>query len=416
MQYFRNSELAKRYRVHPTTVAKWIEAAADGKLKLALHQARGRSYVANTSANVATIDRLVADRKKFVNRGGRRVVRPPAHLYENYSNEQIADIMSNLTSHREIPTQYSYVDGGASYWDVYAHRLIAQNIPSTLTSTILLLESNLDNLDRLLAGHRRVNVIDLGVGNALPIRGLLAHLVERGALGRYIAIDISTDMLKIAGGNITRWFGDSVSFEAHQRDLSSERFRDLIADDFLAGDEAVAPVNLVLLLGGTLSNFRDPDDVLRNIHNSMMPGDLFLHSLKLDTPQSRQHFDSSNLKLSTEGPASRHTRMLEQLGIDESCYEIETNFDEQLMARFVRARLKVALSIEFTFGKVTRHVELNKDDRILLLRIWHRDVFDVVGQLARTGFGLLQASQTSDHEYLLTVSDLNADTNADTND
>ncbi len=404
MQYFRNAELAKLYHVHQSTVANWIEAATSGKLKLTLHEHGGRRYIANTASNIATIEKLVAERKKFVNSGGHKLIRPGAQFYKNYTREQIADIISNLTTYREVPVQYSYIGGGASYWDEYAWRLVDQD-RGTIKNTIQLLDSNLGSLDRLIGNRKRVNVVDLGVGNALPIQGILQYLVERGILGRYIAIDVSAQMLEIAERNIKQWFGDSVIFEGYQRDMTCERFKDLLVDDYLAGG-ADESINLVFLLGGTLLNFRNPDDVLRIINNSMMPGDLLIHCVKLDTPQSRRYFDFSNVRLGEDKPPSQYTYMLEQLNIDQSCYELEAYFDEELKARFLKARLKVALTIEFDLGDALRRVELGKNEHITLLRIWHRDVWGAINQFMKNGFGLLQASQTSNHEYLLTISDL----------
>ena len=116
--------------------------------------------------------------------------------------------------------------------------------------------------------------------------------------------------------------------------------------------------------------------VLRLIKAGMMPGDLLMHSLKLDTPQSRLHFDFSF------GPGKQRTRqMLELLNIDESYYDLEGAFDEPLNARFVRARLKVALTIRFNVAGLIRDVELHKGEAVLLLRVWHRNAVDVVNQL-----------------------------------
>lgn len=405
MQYFKNSELAETYHIHKTTIANWIEAANDGKLSLTLHESRGRRYhIAKTTANVAVIERLVADRKKHA--PNRKVVRPAPRLYKYYSKAQIADIISSLTVHREIPSQYSYIDGGAEYWDRYAQRIMGLDTPNSVRSTVQLLESNLVNLDGLLGGHQKVNVVDLGVGNGLPIRGVLAHLLQQGLLNRYIAIDISAEMLEIARRNVDEWFGGSVAFEGHQRDITCDRFNDLLAEDYLVGGKD-GLINVVFLLGGTLSNFRDPGDVLRTINSSMMPNDLLVQSLKPDTERSRRQFDFTNLKTEKDRPASQVRYMLATLGIDDSCYELEGYFDETQKARVVRARLTMALSMEFEFGDETRRVELGKDDSILLLRIKHLTALDVVQQFTTNGFGLLLLAQMADHGYMLTVSDVN---------
>jgi uncharacterized SAM-dependent methyltransferase len=79
-------------------------------------------------------------------------------------------------------------------------------------------------------------------------------------------------------------------------------------------------------------------------------------------------------------------------------------FDGQGRKRYIRIRLKVALTVRFTFDKGDRSVEFNKNDTVLLWRYWHQTAQEVVNQLNRNDFYTLQTSQTEDQEYMLTVS------------
>lgn len=400
MQYFKNSELTKTYNVSFAAVGNWINASKKGKLDLQLHEAGGRHYIANTVKNLKLIDTMVRERKKYLNTRALKVVTPSPEFYKLYSPTQVVEIAASIDTYREIPLKYSYFDDGADYFDRYTKRLLNEETPNTLKETIELLAANRESLDRLLRGRKQVNVIDLGVGNALPVKGLLSHLLEKDVLGRYVAVDTSKGLLAIAEHNIKEWFGERVRFEGHIRDIAYDRFNDLLVDDSLDADDSL---NLVLFLGGTLSNFRVPSDVLRTIYNSMSPGDLFVHSLKLDTPNSRRFFDvlfETQLRLP-----------LDLLNVDPSWYEVERFFDEKQKARFIRVRLTVALSITFELGNGQRCLEFNKGETILIGRYWHQNALDVFSQLDRTGFNLLQASITQGHEYILTVSEIKTGTN-----
>ncbi|HWZ65558.1 MAG TPA: L-histidine N(alpha)-methyltransferase [Patescibacteria group bacterium] len=400
MQYFKNAELTKLYNVSFTAVSNWIEAAQKNRLDLQLHQVEDKFYVANTAKNQALIEEMVQERKKYLTTRALKVVTPSLDFYKRYSREQILDLISNITVHREVPLQFTYFDEGAHHWDRYARWMLNEKTPNTLRDTIELLESNIDSIDRLLQGRKHINVIDLGVGNALPIKDLLAHLLKRGTLNRYIAIDISKEMLSIAEQNIKEWFGGAVRFEGYIRDITSDRFKDLLSDDYLSQDE---PLNLVALFGGTLPNFHSPGDVLRTIYNSMEPGDLFIHALKLDTPDTRRIFDLSEEKT----PLNTQFRLLpDLLNIDESWYDVEQFFDEQDQARTIRIRLKIELSIRFDFGDKKRMVNFKKGDTITLWRYGHFSATNIISLLAANGFPLLQSSQTSDHTFLLTVCDI----------
>lgn len=406
MQYYKNIEISRRYHVSLTAVAKWIDAAKQGRVKLQLHHVGLRSYIANTTKNQLVMDELAKQGKKFINSRSRKVVRPAARFYELYSSKEIFDIIANIEKHREIPLQYAYFDGGADFWDKYMQKLLSDDTPNTLTSTIRLLELAQNSLANLIGEHRHVNVLDLGVGNAMPVRGLLSNLLAQGRLNRYIAIDDSRAMLDIAERNVKEWFDGRVHFEGHVRDILTDPFDDLLAIESYDGSDSI---NLVLLLGGTLSNLRAPEHTLQLIHRSMGRRDLLVFSRKLDTLRARTFFDFNPDDSVAPLPPSQ--KMIpDLLNIDESFYDVEQLFDPSDQARYIRIRLKVTLSIVFEVGGRERTVTLEKGAALLLWRARHQNTFDVIREFDRNSFELLNASKTRDNEYVLLVYEVKDDT------
>lgn len=393
MKYFRNFEIANIYHVSQSGVGKWVESARRGNLDIELHEQDGKFYIANTAKNLATIESLTKENKKYVNTNSRKVVKPSPRFYELYGTQQVADIVANLDTYREIPLQYSYFDGGANYWDKYAAKMYEEAVPNTLNNNVQLLDSNYKNIDRLIGKHQRVNVIDLGVGNALPVKNLLGNLLDKGILNRYIGIDISKDMLKVAERNIRKWYGDKINVETYARDIGRESFSDLLVDDYFTDGIKEAPLNMVLLFGGTINNFRNPHDVLRLVNNSMAADDLFVSSMKLDTTNSRRFFV----------PFDTHRMTLDLLNFDSSWYEVEGFFDPERRSRFMRIRLNVSISIEFELDKGKRSVDINKGETIITWRVLHQNYLDAINRLDKNGFNVLQSSMTRDKEYLLVV-------------
>lgn len=408
MIYFKHSELVDEYRVSLKTVHNWIDAAKQGKVDLRLHQENGKTYIANSPDNIAALKKLADKGKKYRNTLHQKVVTPQPEFYELYSQRQILDIISNLTIHREIPRQYNYMDGGAKSWDDWVNRLQIEEEANILKGTQELLHANLGSLDLLLQGGKRVNIIDLGVGNALPVKELLSHLLEMGMLHRYIGIDISEDMLRIAEKNIDEWFDGKVRFEGYVRDISYERFDDLLVSDSLNNDTGEV-INLVLLLGGTPMNFRSPQDVLNVIYGSMGEHDLLAYTDKPDTEASRRYFDF-NPKPGSIRLSPNHSFILGLMNIDQSLYDVEMGFNEQKRMRYIRIKLKAALSIKFKFESGERSVALEKGDTILLLRIWHQSIHEMIANFEEIGLTLLQSSLTKDRQFLLTISGVDTKT------
>lgn len=396
MKYFKNTELARLYHVSEKSVRNWIDAAEAGKLELQLHEERGRSYIANVTKNTAIIEKLVERGKKFKNTRGVKTIRPTQSFYDLYSTKQIMDIIASLTIHRETPLQYTYVDGGAEDWDKYAKRLVEEDAPNILNSTTKMIETTAENIDQLLGGRKKINVVDLGPGNGMPIKTVLERLVRQKRLGRYIPIDISQDMLTILEKNIKEWFGDSVAIESHLRDISYERFGDILATDFSDDDS----VNLVFLLGGTLANFRSPEQTLQTINHSMGEDDILMIGSYMDTPKTRRYFDyyTTDRKVPVQDGL-----ILDLLNIEESLYEVEQLFNEEKRARSISIRPTIDLRIEFELPGGMRQVELRKHEPILIWRHWHKNIVEVLTQLDQNDFDIMQSTKSPDGQYLLTA-------------
>jgi len=407
MIYFSNQELATTYHVSPRTVRNWIESAKTGKLNLSLQTKGERNYIANTSKNIVILESLAEKGKKYRPHRSQKTVSPQSVFYELYNQEQIYDIVSNLEVNREIPRQYNYFGAGANNWDNYANHLAEEEIQNNLTATIELLSSNEDYIDKLLIKYSQVNVIDLGVGNALPVRPFLNHLLEIGKLGRYIAVDISPSMLEIAENNINKWFDGKVKYEGYNLDIDRYRFDHFLADEYIKS-KAPQTANIILFMGGTIQNFRKPSSVLKVIHDSMGVNDFVIHQQKLDTHSSRRYFDfNPNPSHSTLAP--NHRFIFNLLNIDESFYEVDMGFDVEKSERYIRVILKIALSVRFKFSGGERIVNFDKNDVIMLWRARQNNALEIVSLLRENELYPLQVSQTDDQEYLLTVSRIKRD-------
>ncbi len=403
MKYFKNTELAKIYNVSEKSVRNWIESAQEGKIDLELSLYNDRHYVANTSKNTATIKALVENGKKYKNTRGYKVITPAADFYQIFNSKEIFDIISNLDVYREMPLQYSYFNGGATIWSAYVEKLSEENTPNSLTNTVSLLDYVTPSLDELLDKCQSINIIDVGPGNCFPVRKLLEHLIAQKRLNRYIAIDVSRDMLDIAERNIHSWFGTKANYEGYVKDINYERFDDLLVTDSF-GDEEKATRNVVLCLGSTLSNFRNPDQPLYTLHESMGKDDLLVFSKQLDTQNARRYFDFTTGPDNTSSLTPKAKMTLDLLGLEESLYTAEFYFDEKTMSRQCQVQLKVALSIEFQLGGKTKTIDFNKGEKILLWRHNHLNTLQTITQFDKNDFELLQAITSKDGEYLLSIS------------
>lgn len=405
MIYFKHADLSDKYHVSLKTVHNWIDGAKQGKVNLKLHSVTNRTYVANTPENLLILNDLADKGKKYRNTLHHKIIHPRDEFYEILSRRQVLDIITNLDVHREIPNQYNYLNSGADNWDQWTKRLADESTTTNiLKGTEELIHTNIQALDRLLDDNAKLNIIDLGVGNGYPVKELTEHFLKRGMLHRYIGVDISPSMLDMAEKNLRTWHGEEFPFEGYVRDFSRERFDDLLVDDML-NDEEDHITNLVLILGDTFNNFRSVSDALRATYSSMMKDDLIIYTTKPDTEMSRRYFDfNSKTNEANRSPNDLHTYVLNMLNIDKSLYALEMGFDKGKMMRYVRVKFLSSITIEFKFDGINRHVNIEKGDSVLLLRIRHLTATHVISEFEELGFTLLQSTLTKDRQFLLSIS------------
>lgn len=400
MFYLKSSEIQRNYHVSKTTVHNWISAAKQSKLSLELFEKNGKTYIVNSPDNLRLLEAISSEGKKKRNIRYVKTVKPSPTFFELYSRKQILDIINCLSIHREIPRQYNFIGEGANNWDAYTRQLMAKKVPNLLEKTIELINNNMSSIDMLLSGYDKVNIIDIGPGNALPVRDLLDHLLKQNKIHRYIAIDISKEMLNIVERNIKEWFGDKIRFEGYVRDITHERFDDLVADDML--NEEHRTINLALLLGATPMNFREPEYTFKVARDSLGSNDLLMYSDIPDSKAERTKFDSPvNSSVHLLSPNRRYVSDL--LNIDESFYEISAEYNEEKKMRYINVTLNTSLIIDFQSEGINRKVQFDKGDVILLWRAWCLSSMEIISDLEKPGFTLLQSSLTQDREYLLTI-------------
>lgn len=400
MQYFKNTDLAKLYPISEKAVRNWIKAAQAGHLDIALHKTAKRAYIANTPQNLAKIQQIVSERKKYSNRLTHKEILPSAKFYETYKEGDIFDIVNSIEVNREIPLQYSYFGAGARIWEDYVSQQLYEKLPSipAASSDIFLL--NKEYIEYLMRPFERINLVCIGAEVFSTLRPVLTYLSEKKQIGRVILIDTSGAMLRIAQKHMEEWFSDKILLEVVERDMRYERFHDILIHETLRED-VDQTLNIFLLAGSTIYNFQSPDETLKMIHHSLGRRDIFIHDIGLDS-ESRRSF-SLNFGLSNY-LSLRLEALLNLIGIDESLYEVEKFYDDESKKRIIRVRLNVSMTICFRFNDGMRLVHLNKGECITVFRYWHQSTESTLRKLDEAGFDLLHASHTKDNQYLMTIS------------
>jgi SAM-dependent methyltransferase len=324
------------------------------------------------------------------------VVAPIDTFYESYTPPQIQDIIRSLKEDQETPLEYTYIDGGAQVWDEYAKQQQRDNAANILGATVAFLELNAAPIEKAVEENTQLQVVDLGPGNGLPVRKMLQRMLENGRPISYVPIDISPDILTLVVKNMDEWFGqDTLPVRPFVKDITCEGFgKDVSVKEV---DEDVA--NLVMLLGGTLANFKSPSGLLKNIQSNLKQDDLFVYTGYLDTSHNRgqlHHYQQQPNKAPT-----RAGLILKYLGITESMYEVSQQFDEEERARTVNIIPNTDIHIEFDLPEGVHYVKLENDVPILIGRHRHWTMPELIGLFESCGLDVMHATKSNDRNFVM---------------
>lgn len=403
MKKYKNTELAKQYKVSEKTIRNWIAASHDKNINLQIIKDGTREYIVDTPNNHLLMEELSKKGKKYRNKKSLQVIEPKKELFEIYQENQIIDLISNLDVFHEIDLKYVYFRGGAEYWDDYFHRSLKEKGNNTPKNTILLMEQSYEYIFSLVKEYDHINIIDIGVGNAEPVKGLLDFLSEKKKLSKYIAIDYSQDIINIAKKNMQNWFGDNnFELEFHTRDITYDGIRDLL----FINTQNHNSINLVLFIGSTIENQRLNHSALNMIKNSIGVGDYFFLGQTLDSPSLKMML---NYNYQTQDPSHHREAFFyvpDMLNLNDSHYEVERFYDAKESARVVQLKLRVDIDLKFKFGKLDKVIHLNNKDTITVYRHKHHNFNDVINGLNEKGFQSVYAITSPDYGNIMVVSKL----------
>ncbi len=372
MYFFKNSELAKKYNVSNPTVGEWIKQAIIGNNFLQLIKVNEKYRILNNEHNHAELFKLSESGKKYRNKILSKSVELDDSFYDLYSSEEVIDMMNDLRFKKQVKIKHSYKGMGAKYWDDYYH---GGEYP-VKTSLLELLNNSFDDI-RYYTDKMKINLIDIGPGNAYPVKEVIEKLKEEFRIKKYIAVDISKDMNDIALSNIKNWFSD-LEVEDYIFDAENASFSEIL---FKHKAEAKDLVNLIFHFGSTMNNHDDRVRVLKNLRNGMTQNDILVIAMSLDTIENKGglgHYTNTEADL-------QDTWTLKTMGVDiENCY-LETKYDQNVNAKVKILELDKNYSIKYKVFGFENEVNLNKGDKINIWNHYLIDINNFIEELSKAG-------------------------------
>lgn len=394
MRYYKNIELSRRFGIGGNTISRWIQNSIDGKNTLEIVEKKQLTNdkpifrIISNAHNEKELLKLFQDGRSKTKVSLKKEVNINIDTLKIFSTKQISELINALED-KHIPLKFTYMNGGAEMWDEYIQESRKSGEHPTTKRTEQLLDSLYNNMDLINPENKKINFFDIGCGNFLPVQNYINTLNKKKMLNKYIAIDISQEMLEIAETQALKILRPDQIVKV-QRDFEIENFSDY-ANPFRDNDT----INIVAFIGSTIGNYTDQRTILTHLRESLIKDDLLIITNRLDTENAKTKFN--NILEKNE----RRLWIPAMLGIDTGEVQFHSIYDEKKDARVIAMKLDKDYSFTFTFpdSNAERKIYLYASDQIIL---WHHkmtSIEDIPMQFKRAGLEQILFLKTVEDNY-----------------
>ncbi len=366
--YKNNNEIASVFGVVEGTVRNWIKKSK--KLNIQTVEINNKIKIIRSKHNEILLKEIVGEGKKYKPTDDKILVKIKKSEFSFMTDNQIISMIDDLKTKREISLKYSYLDEGAVHWDSF----YSESINSSYNNLdIEMLYENYDLIKKHFSEYDKINIVDIGCGNSLPVIELLKKLKNENFLNSYSAVDISEKMLEISKKNLSSAL-KNVKLKFKLIDIELDSLQEYLYS-LKKGDKEKYPT-LILFLSGTIGNFQNKNYTGFNIKEGMFAEDKLLIT---------NAFETKNIvKLLPEMAGFKNgcdflSWLRIKLGFTDDIVEDSYYFDNESFTKFFGFKLKKDITLEFTeFGEI---LNFNKSEIINTWR-FKKDDFNSIYQLA----------------------------------
>jgi SAM-dependent methyltransferase len=396
MSYYKNTEIATKFKVSNSTVGEWVKGARAGKNNLQIRKYRNKDRILENEHNEAEMVRLKEKGIKYKTARARKIVKPSSSFYKVFNKEQIIEIINDLETRSLINLKFAYDDKGADYWvefynnPDYKHPIKQKELFSIYAPVI---GQHLDNVEE-------INILDVGAGTGDPaiwdLEVLKMFSATKGVnVTRYVALDISEKLLELAKNTVKQEFPD-VQVETIAVDIENSNLMSVLNEYRVTHDKKVA--NVVILQGAIFGNVDDPIKTMKNIRRALNSDDIVIVIEKFDKEEIRLNTSYYSVG---EKESGLFYWIPDMMGVDTQLCNNRTEFVEKDSCRNKYLIVDKDYEIEFEIDGGVHRVFLTKDQEV---KYWtHRlFTFDHFQEVARrSNYQIAFMGLNADSEYAI---------------
>ena len=316
-----------------------------------------------------------------------RIVEPTSEFYSIFSQEELLDLIQALQLRREFPLKYSYKGRGAKIWNNFYQKYVVPKWYQTTNVEIDLLKKNFAYINGNYQHGNKINIVDVGCGNSYPVKNFISQLDKLGKINKYIALDISQELLTLSQANFTKWF-PSIEFNSSTFDIEASSIpADIWQNSTAIQNKDIA--NIFLHLGVTIANHQDRNRVFQNFRNSMDKNDLLVFTNEIGSNSQWDGTVRGGCKYHVDGI---YTWIKNEMGISSEDCELVRKYDIETDSITAKMKFHQNYTLSFSQLGIDQHIEILKDEEITIWRHHKYEMSELIQDLEKAGLKLVHSS------------------------
>lgn len=320
-----------------------------------------------------------------------RIAKPSSEFYSIFSEEEVLELIQALELRREIPLKYSYKGRGAKIWNNFYLKYIIPKWYRKSSVEIDLLRDNFEYLNGNQRGCEKVNVVDVGSGNSYPVKKFIDQLNQLDRINKYIALDISEELLNLSRNNFRNWF-PSIDFESYAIDIENSCLPQILKNQDKI--EIDYTPKIFLHLGVTMGNHQNRNKVLKNFRNSMGKKDLLVFTNETGCNSSWDGKVRGGFKYHAE---EIYTWIKNKMGIRAEDCELVRKYDDKTDSIVANLKLRHNYTLNFSLMEIDKNIKISEGEEITIWRHHKYEIPELLQEIEKAG---LQLVHYSTNKYL----------------
>ncbi|MEH2088405.1 L-histidine N(alpha)-methyltransferase [Nostoc sp.] len=327
-----------------------------------------------------------------------RTAKPSSEFYSLFSEEEVLGIIHALEVRREIPLKYSYKGRGAKIWNDFYLKYAIPRWYGRANVEIDLLKDNFKYLNDYIKIGVRVNIIDVGAGNSHPVKKFVRRLNKLEKVNKYIALDISEELLHVSKSNFKKWF-PLVEFISSTIDIESSCVPKSLFQN-QASLEIDDTAKIFLHLGVTIGNHQNRDEVFKNFRDSMGKNDLLVFTNETGSNSTWDGIVRGGCKYHVE---EVYGWVKKKIGIKSEDCELVRKYDLKTDSIVANLKLRHDYTINFSRMGIDKNIEISKGEEITIWRHHKYEIPKLLQELERSGLQLIHYTTNKYKSHIMVI-------------